>query len=59
MNLDEARKLAVSRMLENAQSMGGNMVVEVLINYVSVGGLQGNAFIVSAYGTAVIYELFM
>ena len=56
MNLDEARKLAVSRMLENAQSMGGNMVVEVLINYVSVGGLQGNAFIVSAYGTAVIYE---
>jgi uncharacterized protein YbjQ (UPF0145 family) len=56
MNLDEARKLAVSRMLENAQSMGGNMVVEVLINYVSVGGFQGNAFIVSAYGTAVIYE---
>jgi uncharacterized protein YbjQ (UPF0145 family) len=56
MNLDEARKLAISRMLKNAKSIGGNMVVEVLINYVSVGGLQGNAFIVSAYGTAVLYE---
>ncbi len=55
-NLDEAREMAVSRMLENAKSMGGNMVVEVLINYVSVGGFQGNAFIVSAYGTAVVYE---
>jgi uncharacterized protein YbjQ (UPF0145 family) len=56
MNLGEARRLAISRMLDNAKSMGANTVLEVLINYVSVGGLQGNAFIVSASGTAVIYE---
>jgi len=55
-NLGEARRLAISRMLDNAKSMGANTVLEVLINYVSVGGLQGNAFIVSASGTAVIYE---
>ncbi len=56
MNLGEARKLAISRMLDNAKLMGANAVIEVLVNYVSVGGLQGNAFIVSAFGTAVVYE---
>ena len=46
MNLGEARKLAISRMLEEANSIGANTVVEVLVNYVSMGGLQGNVFIV-------------
>lgn len=55
-NLGEARKLALSRLLENAESMGANSVIEVLINYVSMGGLQGSALIVTASGTAVIYE---
>ena len=40
-------------MLENAESMGANAVVEVLIDYVSMGGLQGSATIVTATGTAV------
>ncbi len=56
MNLGEARKRAISRMLEEAKSMGANTVIEVLIDYVSMGGLQGSAFIVTATGTAVIYE---
>lgn len=56
MNLGEARKLAVSRMLEEANSMGANSVVEVLVNYVSMGGLQGSVFIVTATGTAVLCE---
>ncbi|MDY9922403.1 YbjQ family protein [Methanobacterium sp.] len=54
MNLEEARKGAISRMLENAESMGANAVVEVLIDYVSMGGLQGSVTIVTATGTAVI-----
>jgi len=54
MNLGEARKGAISRMLENAESMGANAVVEVLIDYVSMGGLQGSVTIVTATGTAVI-----
>jgi uncharacterized protein YbjQ (UPF0145 family) len=55
-NLGEARKVALSRMLENAKSIGANTVIEVLIDYVSMGGLQGSALIVTATGTAVIYE---
>lgn len=54
--LGEARKDAISRMLENAKLIGANTVVEVMVGYVSIGGLQGNAFIVTATGTAVIYE---
>jgi uncharacterized protein YbjQ (UPF0145 family) len=54
--LGEARKDAISRMLENAKLIGANSVVEVMVGYVSIGGLQGNAFIVTATGTAVIYE---
>ncbi len=56
MNLGEARKLAISRMLEEANSIGANTVVEVLVNYVSMGGLQGSVFIVTATGTAVLCE---
>jgi uncharacterized protein YbjQ (UPF0145 family) len=54
MNLGEARKLAISRMLEEAKSIGANTVVDVLVDYVSMGGLQGSALIVTATGTAVI-----
>ena len=56
MNLGDARKEALFQMLENAKSIGANTVIEVLIDYVSVGGLQGNALIVTATGTAVILE---
>lgn len=51
--LGEARKLAISRMMEMAQSMGADTVADVSIDFVSVGGLQGNATIVTATGTAV------
>ncbi len=56
MNLGDARKEAMSRMLENAKLMGANTVMEVIIDYVSMGGLQGSVLIVTATGTAVIYE---
>jgi uncharacterized protein YbjQ (UPF0145 family) len=54
--LGEAKKKAISRMFEDAKLKGANTVIDVLIDYVSVGGFQGNAFIVTASGTAVIYE---
>lgn len=56
MYLGEARKLAISRMLEEAKSMGADTVIDVLVDYVSMGGLQGSALIVTATGTAVLYE---
>ena len=54
--LGEAKKVALSRMFQSAKDLGANTVIEVLIDYVSVGGFQGNAFIVTATGTAVVYE---
>ncbi len=54
--LGEAKKEAMIRMLEDAKSLGANTVIDVLIDYVSVGGFQGSAFIVTATGTAVVYE---
>jgi uncharacterized protein YbjQ (UPF0145 family) len=56
LNLGEARKAALSRMLENAKSLGANAVIEVLIDYNAMGGLQGSALIVTATGTAVIVQ---
>lgn len=55
-NLGDARMAALSRMLEDAESRGANRVIEVLFDYLSIGGLQGSAIIVTATGTAVIYE---
>ena len=54
--LEEARKLALSRMLEEAKSLGADTVIDVLVDYVSMGGLQGSALIVTATGTAVIVQ---
>ncbi len=56
MNLGDARKLALSRMMDDAKSQGANAVIEFKMDYVSMGGLQGSALIVTATGTAVIYE---
>ncbi len=54
--LGEARELAIYRMLEEAKSIGANNVIDVIIDYVSMGGLQGTALIVTATGTGVIVE---
>ncbi len=56
MNLGEARTMAISRMLDNAKSLGANNVIDVIIGYVSMGGLQGSALIVTATGTAVVVQ---
>lgn len=56
LHLIDARETAVSRMLENARNLGADSVVEILIDHVSIGGLQGFATIVTATGTAVVYE---
>lgn len=56
LNLGEAKKEALSRMLENAESMGANAVEEVIIDFVSMGGLQGSVTIVTATGTALLVQ---
>jgi uncharacterized protein YbjQ (UPF0145 family) len=55
-NLGDARKAAISQMFENAKALGANTVVDVSLDYNSMGGFQGSALIVTATGTAVIFE---
>ena len=56
MNLPEARKEAINDMMDNAKSLGANSVVDVIVDYVSMGGLQGSVLILTATGTAVVYD---
>jgi len=56
MELKKAREGAIANLLEEAEKLGGNTVIEVLIEYNSVGGLSGSATLVTATGTAVVYE---
>lgn len=56
MEMIKARERAIAKLLEEAEKIGGNTVVEVSIDYNSVGGLSGSATIVTATGTAVLYE---
>jgi uncharacterized protein YbjQ (UPF0145 family) len=55
-NFGDARKTAITRMFENAKSLGADGVVDVLIDYVTMGGIAGGALLVTATGTAVLYE---
>ncbi len=56
MELKKARERAIQELLEEARKIGGNTVVEVLIDYNTIGGISGSATIVTATGTAVVYE---
>lgn len=50
--LEEARRVAVERMVEHAQELGGNAVVGLRFDSTNMGDQQGMAEIV-AYGTAI------
>ncbi|NHZ71207.1 MAG: heavy metal-binding domain-containing protein [Proteobacteria bacterium] len=51
--LEEARRVAVDRMVEHAQALGGNAVVGLRFDSTDMGEQQGMAEIV-AYGTAIV-----
>lgn len=54
--LRSAKEIAVQEMMQQAQSMGGNAVVGVDLDYETIGGGGGNMLMVSASGTAVFVE---
>lgn len=54
--LREAKEIALQEMTEKAQSLGGNAVVAVDLDYETIGGNAGNMLMVSASGTAVVIE---
>ena len=53
--LEEARRIAVERMVEHAQALGGNAVVGLRFDSTDMGEQQGMAEIV-AYGTAIVVD---
>jgi len=54
--LRTAKEIAVQEMVQQAQSMGGNAVVGVDLDYETISGGGGNMLMVSASGTAVFIE---
>jgi len=55
--LRKAKEIAIEEMKEQARSLGGNAVVGVDLDYETIQiGQTGGMLMVSASGTAVIYE---
>lgn len=55
--LRQAKEIAIEEMKEEARALGGNAIVAVDLDYETIGiGSGGNMLMVSASGTAVVYE---
>jgi uncharacterized protein YbjQ (UPF0145 family) len=55
--LRQAKDIAIQEMSEQARSMGGNAVLSVDLDYETIQvGQSGGMLMVSASGTAVVYE---
>lgn len=55
--LRKAKEIAIEEMKDEAKALGGNAVIGVDLDYETIGiGQAGNMLMVSANGTAVIYE---
>ena len=55
--LRNAKDIAIQEMIEQAKTLGGNAVLAVDLDYETIGvGSGGNMLMVSASGTAVVYQ---
>ncbi len=54
--LRKAKELAINEMISQAEAMGANAVVGMDLDYETIGGGGSNMLMVSASGTAVVYE---
>ncbi|MFB0566696.1 MAG: heavy metal-binding domain-containing protein [Candidatus Aminicenantaceae bacterium] len=55
--LRKAKEIAIEEMKDEAKTLGGNAVIGVDLDYETIGiGQAGNMLMVSASGTAVVYE---
>lgn len=53
--LRKARQMALDSMVEKAEELGANAILNVRIKYSNLGGTMGNTILVSVNGTAVLY----
>lgn len=52
--LRRAKDIAIQEMMDQAKALGGNAIISVDLDYETIG--QGSMLMVSASGTAVVYE---
>jgi uncharacterized protein YbjQ (UPF0145 family) len=53
--LQKAKDIAISEMIQEAEALGGNAIIAVDLDYETIGiGQGGNMLMVSASGTAVV-----
>lgn len=53
--LKKARQIAMDSMLEKAEDLDANAILNVRVKYSNLGGTMGNTILVSITGTAVKY----
>ncbi|MBR3213443.1 MAG: heavy metal-binding domain-containing protein, partial [Methanosphaera sp.] len=53
--LKKARELAMQSMIEKAEDLEANAILNVRVKYSNLGGTMGNTILVSITGTAVKY----
>jgi len=55
--LRQAKEIAINEMIDEARDLGANAVIAVDLDYETIGiGSGGNMLMVSASGTAVVYQ---
>lgn len=54
--LRKAKAIAMDEMVVQARELGANAVIAVDLDYESIGGNGGNMLMVTAAGTAVVFE---
>ena len=54
--IKKARDIAFESMKEKAEQLNANAIIGLKISYDNLGGTMGNTILITAYGTAIIYE---
>lgn len=54
--IKKARDIAFKSMKEKAEQLNANAIIGLKISYDNLGGTMGNTILITAYGTAIIYE---
>ena len=54
--IKKARDIAFRSMEEKAEQLNANAIIGIKISYDNLGGTMGNTILITAYGTAILYE---
>ena len=54
--IKKARDIALQSMEEKAEQLNANAIIGLKISYDNLGGTMGNTILITAYGTAILFE---